>query len=63
MIITITIGWWILPAILSLLAVLWCNSLDYGGDYNFTGAISLPITAFVICFVWMVYFGVRLALS
>ncbi len=60
---TITIGWWIVPAFISLLAVLWFNRQDYSGDYNFNAVITAPVAALVICFAWMVYFGIGWWLS
>lgn len=60
---TITIGAWIIPALLSLAATIWFCKQDYRGAYNVNALFTLPATAFVICFVWMVYFGLRVALS
>ena len=60
---TITIGWWVVPAILSLLAVIWCSNQNYSGDYNFTAVYTFPVTGMAICFVWAVYFAVMLAFS
>ena len=60
---TITAGWWLLPLAVSIAAVWWCERQDYSGDYNFTGVFTLPMTGFVICLSWMVYFGLGWALS
>lgn len=60
---TITLGWWIIPAVLSLAAIHWCGKQDYSGDYNFTALITLPVTGLAICFVWMIYFGLGWALT
>lgn len=54
---TITLGWWLIPALLTVAAIVWCEKQDYSGDYNFTGVFTFPMTGFVICFVWMVYFA------
>lgn len=60
---TITIGWWIIPAIVTVGAIVWFNSQDYRGDYNFNALFTAPVTAFVICAAWMIYFGIGWALS
>ncbi len=60
---TITIGAWIIPALLTVGAIIWCAKQDYRGDYNMTAVFTLPATAFLICFVWMVYFGLSWWLS
>ena len=38
---TITIGAWIIPALLSALAILWCSRQNYRGDYNMTAVFTL----------------------
>lgn len=60
---SITIGLWIIPAFLSLLVIMWVNRQDYSGDYNFSAVVFVPIGAFLICFVWMVYFAAGWLLS
>jgi len=59
----ITLGLWLIPAVLSIAALWWLFSQDYRGDYNFTALFTVPTTAFVICFVWMVYFGLAWAFT
>ncbi len=60
---TLTIGWWIVPALASVAALHWFGKQDYSGDYNFTAVFTAPATALMICFSWMVYFGLGWALS
>lgn len=60
---TITLGWWLIPLALTIAAMWWCASQDYNGDYNFNAVVTLPITGFVICFVWMIYFAAGWALA
>ena len=60
---TITIGAWIIPALLTIAVIIWFNRQDYSGDYNFSALFFAPVAAFLICFVWMVYFGLSWWLS
>lgn len=60
---TITLGWWIVPALLTIAALWWMASQDYRGDYNFTIVFTLPATGFAICFVWLVYTAIGWALA
>lgn len=60
---TITLGWWIIPAILSIAAVWWMTSQDYRGSYNFTALFTVPMTGFAICLVWLIYSAIGWALS
>lgn len=60
---TITLGWWIIPALISIAAVWWMMSQDYGGDYNFNAVFTVPVTAFVICFVWLIYTAIGWGLA
>lgn len=60
---TITLGWWIIPAIISIAAIWWMMSQNYSGDYNFTAVITVPTTAFVICFVWLIYTAIGWGLA
>lgn len=60
---TITIGAWIIPALLSIAALVWFAKQDYRGTYNFSVLFTAPVTALAICFVWMVYFGLRVAFA
>jgi hypothetical protein len=61
--IQITLGWWLIPLAISIAAVWWLISQEYRGDYNFVGLFTVPMTAFVICLAWMVYFGIGWALA
>lgn len=60
---SITLGWWLIPLAVSIAAVWWCSAQDYRGDYNFNAVFTVPVTALVICFSWMLYFGIGWALS
>lgn len=60
---TIVLGWWLVPLFISIASMWWCSKQDYGGQYNFTGLITVPVTGFVICAVWMVYFAIGWALA
>lgn len=60
---TIVIGWWIIPALISVGAIVWFHSKDYSGSYNFNALFTAPVTAFFICAAWMIYFGIGWALS
>ena len=60
---TITLGWWLIPTLLSI-AALWCMfSQDYRGDYNFNAVITVPTTGFAICLVWLIYTAIGWALA
>jgi hypothetical protein len=58
-VVNLTIGLWIVPTLLSLASIWWCQSQNYSGDYNFTALFTVPVSALAICFVWMVYFGLE----
>lgn len=60
---TITLGWWLIPAAITCLAVGWFSSQDYRGDYNFNALFTAPTAAFVICLAWMIYFAIGWALA
>jgi hypothetical protein len=59
----ITLGWWLIPLAISITAVWWLGSQNYRGDYNFAALFTFPMTAFVICLAWMVYFAIGWALA
>ena len=63
MTLSITLGWWIIPALISIAAVWWMESQNYRGDYNFTALITVPTTAFVICLVWLIYTAIGWSLA
>lgn len=60
---TITLGWWIIPAIITIAALWWMFSQDYRGDYNFNAVIIVPVTGFVICLTWLIYTAIGWALA
>lgn len=49
---------WLIPALISIAAVVWCSTQNYAGDYNFNAVLTVPTTGFIICFAWMIYFAV-----
>jgi len=59
----IVIGWWIIPAIITLLLIYWCLKQDYGGSYNFNAVFFFPATGFGISLVWLIYTAIGWALS
>lgn len=59
----IVIGWWIIPALLSIAAIWWTTTFNYRGDYNFTALFTYPVAALAMCFVWMIYFAIGWALA
>lgn len=60
---TITLGWWLIPALLSIAAIWWMFSQDYRGDYNFNAVFTVPVTGFAICLVWLIYTAIGWALA
>lgn len=60
---TIEQFWWLIPTVVSIAAIRWCARQDYRGDYNFTALFTIPVTAFVIAFAWMLYFGIGWVLA
>lgn len=61
--VTLTIGWWLLPAFVSITAIWWMLRQDYGGNYNFTALFTVPMAGFVIMTAWAIYFAIGWALS
>ena len=63
--VTITLGWWIAPAALTLGLVAWCllptKTTGYGIDV--ANAVMFLFGALVCCFAWAVYFGLSLWLA
>lgn len=62
----IAAGWWILPAVMSFIA--WWPVIAYRPQPSSYGPdlgmfIFALISALVTAMIWMVYFGIRLALS
>lgn len=60
---TITLGWWIIPALVSLAAVWWFSVQDYSGDYNFNVLFTAPVTGFLICLAWLIYTAIGWAVA
>lgn len=60
---TITLGWWLIPALLSIAPLWWMFSQDYRGDYNFNAVFTVPVTGFAICLVWLIYTAIGWALA
>lgn len=60
---TVTLGWWIIPAIISIITLWWSSKQNYSGDYNFTGVIVFLGAGFVIMTAWAIYFAMGWALS
>lgn len=60
---SITLGWWIVPALITVWLLHWCGKQDYRGDYNFTALFTLPATGFGICLVWLIYTAIGWALA
>ena len=61
---SMTIGLWVLPLIVTIFAFRWSFSDEYTrGDYNFGILFSLPFAAFVSTLAWAVYFAAMWALS
>ncbi len=60
---TITLGWWIIPALVTIAALWWLFSQDYRGDYNFNALVTVPLTGFVICLAWLIYAAIGWALA
>ncbi len=57
----ITIGLWIIPALLTAGIFLWIiYGFDYSSGYfpSFTPLFTLPLGAALVSFVWMLYFAV-----
>ena len=68
--ITLTFGWWLIPAIITLIAfgkwTIYVLQRESGGDYDFgddlgvNAVIGLLVAAIISSFSWMVYFGMLL---
>ena len=58
---TITLGWWLIPAALTIIIAWYWGWHDYGSDL--IGAVLFVAAFGLISFVWMVYFGIGWALS
>ena len=59
---TITLSWPLIAAIIAtVMAISWCGRQDYRGAYNFTAIYTVPATAAMICFAWLIYFAARVA--
>lgn len=59
-----TIGLWILPLIVTILAFRWAMGDEFTrGDYNFGALFSLPAAGFMSAIAWAAYFAAMWAFS
>lgn len=58
---TITLGWWLLPTIITIAAFVWAFSDSEAGDI--AGAFLLLGAMVVSLFAWVLYLGIGWALS
>jgi uncharacterized YccA/Bax inhibitor family protein len=55
---SMTIGLWILPLIVTVVAFRWAFGDEFTrGDYNFGIVFSLPVAAFFAAVSWALYFA------
>lgn len=61
--VTLTLGWWLIPALVTVLACAWAwsmvSSRPSGGSYDFGAAIAFmicfPIASTVSLAAWLIY--------
>lgn len=67
MTVAITLGWWLLPSLLSLAAftwALWDRPSERGGFFPHLGPLVRVVGALIVTLVgWIVYLAWRLAVS
>jgi hypothetical protein len=56
---TITIGWWILPALITLFCLAILVTQGGGGSGDFGDGLGCAFMLIPILFVWCVYFAAR----
>ena len=59
----IVIGWWIIPAIITVLILCWCFQPDYSGGRGIAGGFIQIIALLGISLVWLIYTAIGWALS
>lgn len=53
---TITIGWWLVPLIITLIAFGWCFARDSGGGYANIGGFMDFVAALIVSLVaWLAW--------
>lgn len=59
---TVTLGWWILPAVLTIALLAWAAH-EEAGNHGIGAGLCFIMTLVPVLFIWVVYLGLCLLLK